>query len=149
MFVPLFLVLVAQATPLQSVAPKNHIWYSIDASPAHCQLFIAKGDGREEKPLLPLNGLDYSPSLSKDGRWVVFTSDRNGSADIYRVHPDGTGFERLTDDKAFDELAKITAPATEYRDRPKKHGGGCGCNAAPRAAMASTASRTPRRPSSS
>lgn len=108
MLAPLFLVLVAQATAPESVAPKYDIWYSSDASPAHSQLFIAKGDGAAEKPILPLTGLDYSPALSKDRQWVVFTSERNGSADIYRVHPDGTGLDRLTDDRAFDDQAVLS-----------------------------------------
>jgi TolB protein len=46
-------------------------------------------------------------SFSKDGKWIVFTSDRAGSADIYRAHPDGTGLERLTDDPAFDDQSTL------------------------------------------
>lgn len=87
---------------------KHDIWYSVDASPTKSQLFVASGDGTAEKPILPLTGLDYSPSLSTDGSWVVFTSERNGSADIYRVHPDGTGLDRLTDDPAFDDQAALS-----------------------------------------
>ena len=33
----------------------------------------------------------------------MFTSDRRGSADIFRVHVDGSGLERLTSDPAFPE----------------------------------------------
>lgn len=58
--------------------------------------------------MLPLTGMDYSPSLSVDGKWVVFTSERKGSADIYRVHPDGTGLEPLTQDPAFDDQATLS-----------------------------------------
>ena len=29
--------------------------------------------------------------------------ERSGSADLFRVHPDGTGLERLTDNAAFDD----------------------------------------------
>jgi Tol biopolymer transport system component len=35
----------------------------------------------------------------------VFTSERAGSADLYRIHPDGTGLDRLTDDPAYDDQA--------------------------------------------
>ena len=109
MFTSLLFLAVGQATtPVASLAPKNQIWYSIDASPAHAQLFIANGDGTAAKPILPLTGMDYSPSLSNDGQWVLFTSERNGSADIYRVHPDGTGLDRLTDDPAFDDQAALS-----------------------------------------
>ena len=36
-----------------------------------------------------------------------FTSERAGSADLYRIHPDGTGLDRLTDDPAYDDQAGI------------------------------------------
>src|ERR1700683_1188548 len=69
-------------------AGRHHILFSGDANPARSQLFIAKGDGSGERALFPLTGLDYSPSFSADGQWVVFTSERDGPANIYRVHPD-------------------------------------------------------------
>ena len=36
----------------------------------------------------------------------MFTSERGGSADLYRVHPDGTGIERLTDAPVMIQLLK-------------------------------------------
>jgi TolB protein len=84
------------------------IMFSSDATPVHSQLFLANADGSGERPLLPLRGMDYSPSFSPDGKWVVFTSERNGSADIYRVHLDGTKLERLTDDPSFEDQAVLS-----------------------------------------
>ncbi len=50
-------------------------------------VFIADADGSNAKPLLPPNDYDnFNASFSQSGDWVVFTSDRSGSADIYRVH---------------------------------------------------------------
>ena len=37
--------------------------------------------------------------MGPDGKSLVFTSERNGSADIFRARPDGTGLERLTDSR--------------------------------------------------
>lgn len=71
-------------------------------------LFIANVDGTGERQLLSISQFDYSPSFSRDGTWVVFTSERNGSSDIYRVHPDGLGLERLTDDPSFDDQAALS-----------------------------------------
>ena len=62
---------------------------------------MADADGKNERPLLPPGGLEYSPRYSADGRWIVYTGERNGLADIYRMHPDGSGVERLTDDPAL------------------------------------------------
>ncbi|MDP9177942.1 MAG: protein kinase [Gemmatimonadota bacterium] len=42
------------------------------------------------------------PSVSPDGQWLVFDSDRNGNSDIYKIKTDGTGVEQLTHDAADD-----------------------------------------------
>jgi len=76
--------------------------------PIHSQLFIADGDGANARPLLPGAGQDFNASISADSQWVVFTSDRDGSADIYRAHLDGTGLEKLVDDPAFDDQAALS-----------------------------------------
>ena len=77
-------------------------------APLNTDLFIARGDGSEAVPLLPHPGLDYDASFTSDGRWVVFTSERNGSADVYRVRPDGSGLEQLTHDAAFDDQGALS-----------------------------------------
>jgi len=71
-------------------------------------LFVADADGKNERPLVAHHETEYSPSLSFDGKWVAFTSEHLGQADIYRVHPDGTGLEQLTDDPAFDDQAALS-----------------------------------------
>jgi len=76
--------------------------------PSESTLFIAKADGSNERPLLPNSGLDYNASFSADGKWIIFTSERGGSADIYRVHADGSGLERLTDDPAYDDQGALS-----------------------------------------
>ena len=53
--------------------------------PSQSTLFIANADGSDERPLLPNSGLDYNASFSADGKWIISTSERGGSADIYRV----------------------------------------------------------------
>jgi TolB protein len=71
-------------------------------------LFIADADGRNAKPLLSHPALDYNGSFSVDGAWVVFTSERGGSADIWRARADGSELTRLTDDPAFDDQAALS-----------------------------------------
>jgi TolB protein len=73
--------------------------------PLNTDIFIADADGNNAKTLLPNPGLDYNASFSPDGKWVVFTSDRNGPADLYRVHPDGSELQQLTNDPSFDDQA--------------------------------------------
>jgi TolB protein len=71
-------------------------------------VFIARADGSDEHPLLSGSNIDYDPVWSPDGASIVFTSDREGSADLFRVKPDGAGLERLTDSPAYDDQAAFS-----------------------------------------
>ena len=72
-------------------------------------LYLSGSDGSNERPLLAGFGSNYNPSFSLDGRWIVFTSDeRYGSADVFRVRPDGSGVQRLTDSPAFDDQGSLS-----------------------------------------
>jgi TolB protein len=73
--------------------------------PAVSTIYVARADGAEERRLLPSDALDYNASVSADGHWVAFTSERDGSPDLYRVRLDGSGLERLTTDTAYDDQA--------------------------------------------
>jgi TolB protein len=75
--------------------------------PSQASLFVSNADGSGER-VLTEGALDYNPAWSPDGQWIVFTSERNGSADLYRMRPDGSGVERLTDDPAYDDQAAFS-----------------------------------------
>jgi TolB protein len=77
-------------------------------APTESTLYIADADGSDEQPLTQPGSMNYNPAWSARGDWIAFTSDRAGSADLFRVHPDGTGLERLTDDPAFDDQAAFS-----------------------------------------
>ena len=76
-------------------------------------LFVSNADGSAEHPLIKSTSLDYDPAWSPDGQWIVFTSEREGSADLYRVKPDGTELERLTDSPAYDDQAALSPDGTQ------------------------------------
>jgi Tol biopolymer transport system component len=78
--------------------------------PSTIELFVANADGSGERKLFTNSDFDYDASFSADGRWFAFTSERTGygQADIYRVHPDGTGVERLTDYTGLDDQAALS-----------------------------------------
>ena len=76
--------------------------------PNQATLFVADADGGNEHALLPAGALDYDPAWSPRGTWIAFPSERNGSADLYRVRADGTGLERLTDSPAYDDQAAFS-----------------------------------------
>ncbi len=76
--------------------------------PTQARLYLSHADGSGERPLTPAGALDYDPSWSPKGDWIVFTSERAGPADLYRIHPDGSGLERLTNDPAYDDQAAFS-----------------------------------------
>jgi hypothetical protein len=48
------------------------------------RIFVAAADGSDEHPLLPNPDADYDAVSSRTGRSIVFTSERNGSANLFR-----------------------------------------------------------------
>jgi len=86
-------------------------------------LFIADGDGKNERALVAHVEIEYSPSVSSNGKWVVFTAEHKGLADIYRVHPDGSGLEQLTNDPAFDDQGALSPDNTTLAFVSTRQGG--------------------------
>ena len=107
----LTLVVAAAVMPAAAGAQDHTIAYT-HFGPLNSDIFIADREGAGAVPFLPHPGLDYNPSFSPDGRWILFTSERGGSADIYRAHLDGSGLERLTDAPAFDDQAELSPDGT-------------------------------------
>ena len=103
---PLIVLLLAVSSATMLVA-KDRIFVD-QWSPTRSELFIADADGKNARKLVAGLELDYNASFSSDGEWVVFTSERHGSSDIFRVRTNGMGIERLTDDPAFDDQAALS-----------------------------------------
>ena len=66
---------------------------------SHIYAVGANGAGLKQ---LTSGGIDFDPSLSPDGKRIVFRGRRGGSDDVYRVNIDGTGLLRLTANRAMD-----------------------------------------------
>jgi Tol biopolymer transport system component len=75
--------------------------------PVTSELYLSNADGTGEHKLLATGGFDYHASFSKDGQWIVFTSERDGlgQSNLYRVKADGSALQRLTDHIAIDDAA--------------------------------------------
>jgi Tol biopolymer transport system component len=105
---------VLLATQLGSAAAthgrKKGVMLMNRIGPSVSELYIASADGTQERKLLESSVFDYHAAFSADGKWIVFTSERNGlgQADIYRARVDGSGIERLTDDPAVDDAAAFS-----------------------------------------
>jgi Tol biopolymer transport system component len=65
-------------------------------------LHIVGLDGKDPKPFLPAPGYDAEATVSANGKWVVFTSQRSGDVDLWRADLDGKNLIRLTDGVGYD-----------------------------------------------
>lgn len=99
-----------RSEPTSAAAPAAPTYEIAFASlgPINADMFTADADGNHATPLLPHAGFDGNGSFSRDGQWIVFTSERDGSYDIYRARPDGSALERLVDDPAYDDQATLS-----------------------------------------
>ena len=77
-------------------------------APVDTDVLIADADGGNARPLFAHPALDYNASLSADGEWIIFTSERGGSADIYRGRVDGNDLEPLVVDASFDDQGALS-----------------------------------------
>jgi len=57
---------------------------------------IAIGGGEERR--LTRDTVNDDPSYTPDGQWIYFDSSRSGSTQLWRMRPDGSAAEQLTDD---------------------------------------------------
>lgn len=98
---------LVSASAFSAASQRDRIVFLGDSNP-HFGLFVSDADGRNEHPLIPATFSAYDPSFSADGRWIAFTTARDNSEDIYRVHPDGAGLERLTESPGFDDQGSLS-----------------------------------------
>src|SRR5215813_14085548 len=92
-------------------------------NPGQVGLWIAVADGSDEHPLLSSPDTDYDPVWAPDGSSIVFTSERDGSAELYRVQPDGSALERLTNDPAYDDQAAFSPDGKQLVFVSTRNGG--------------------------
>ena len=78
--------------------PDGRIVYTSTAS-GLMQLWIADADGKNARQITSLSAPASFPWGAPDGKWIYFTSytKEQGSA-LFRVSPDGTGIQQLTND---------------------------------------------------
>lgn len=106
-----FLFLSCWAAAGLHAAAKNTILVN-RIGPSSGMLYIANSDGSSERLLASGGNFEYDASYSADGQWIVFTSERNGPANIYRIHPDGSALERLTNDN-FDDAGSLSPDGSQ------------------------------------
>jgi len=65
-------------------------------------LWIANNNGAESKQLTADAYIDHQPTVSADGRYIVFQSNRSGARNIWRIDADGSNPKQLTQGNSVD-----------------------------------------------
>ena len=88
---------VGAACPPPPDMSQGYVWALYDYD-----IYTAKPDGSDIKPLFKSPGYDAEATISKDGKKIVFTSVRDGDLDLYSMDADGKNVRRLTTEVGYD-----------------------------------------------
>ncbi|MBB5390458.1 MULTISPECIES: PD40 domain-containing protein [unclassified Herbaspirillum] len=102
---------LAKAQAAASAAlPKKGVMLMNRIAPSVSELYAANPDGSDERKLLADSAYEYNGSLSSNGQWLLFTSERrgDGQSDIFRARPDGTGIAPLVDSDSMEDAADLS-----------------------------------------
>ena len=94
-----------------SFTPDGRIVYTSGPS-GKLDLWIMESNGTGQKQLTADAGNTRVPSVSPDGRYVVFMSDRTGTSHIWRIDIDGSNARQLTNGNG--EWAPAFAPNGQW-----------------------------------
>src|SRR6266403_1842599 len=106
-------------------------WLSLDVSPdGKTIVFELVGDiftipigGGPAKLISGGMAFDSQPKFSPDGKWIAFLSDREGSENIWIMHPDGAGVKQVSKDPNNEFTSPSWAPDGKYIFVSKTHFG--------------------------
>ncbi len=86
--------------------PDGRIVYdALDNSQPH--IWIMDPDGKNRQQLTPNDSSDQHPDISGDGKFIVFTSNRNGHDQIWRMNIDGSNQVLLANVEGTTTVARV------------------------------------------
>ncbi|NBB74512.1 MAG: hypothetical protein GVY35_12645 [Bacteroidetes bacterium] len=92
--------------------PQDVIVYTT-LRPENHDIYLVDGPDAEPRRMTDHLALDYNATFSPDGRWLVFTSERKGNADLYALDLEERREPvRLTRNPAMDDAADISPDGT-------------------------------------
>ncbi len=102
---------VAGGAPRRVTAHVPSWWHSWSPDGATLAYAAARNGGPVALYTCPLDGGEETcvtaafdhvdgPDYSADGAWIWFNGERDGAVDLWRIRPDGSALERMTEDAA-------------------------------------------------
>ncbi len=96
-------------TPTAIVRETPSYWHGLSPD-GRTIAYVADRDGRFQIYTCPMEGgaerkltrrYDHcdGPDYTPDGEWIWFNGESNGAVQLWRMRPDGTGLEQMTDDE--------------------------------------------------
>ncbi|WP_428668316.1 TolB family protein [Runella sp.] len=119
----IFKVPIEGGTPELMTEKAPSFWHSVSRSGKNI-LYTAQRNGEwdiyklataggEEIRLTNTTGLDEGPEYGHDSKFIYFNSNRTGRMQLFRMKPDGSDQERLTDDE-FDNWFAHPSPDGDW-----------------------------------
>lgn len=104
-----------QSAAGSGTAEKKGVFLMNRIGPSNSSLWVADALTGEERPLLDAPRFDYHGSISHDGQWVSFTSERNGdgNADIFRCRIDGSDLQPVVETPSVEDVLVISPDGTK------------------------------------
>lgn len=86
------------ACPTPTPRGERYVW---DIFPAY-DIYVGNADGTGIEPLITGPGYDAEPTVSPDGKYVIFTSTRSGDLELWRYEIETGETVQLTDQLGYD-----------------------------------------------
>jgi serine/threonine protein kinase/Tol biopolymer transport system component len=87
--------------------PDGRIMYSSRPGD-HFDLFVINADGSNRRALTQDQYWEYGATVSPDGRYVVFQSERAGNLNLWRIDIDGNNPKQLTEGPGVDDYISFS-----------------------------------------
>ena len=88
----------AAECPPKADMSRGYVWALYEGY----DIYTARADGSDLRPLTRTPGYDAEATVSPDGKRIVFTSVRDGDLELYSMDLDGGDVRRLTHEKGYD-----------------------------------------------
>ena len=94
-----------------ALMPDGRIVYAL-AGTGSSDLLLTDANGGNSQPLTGNSALNALPSVSQDGRFIVFVSNRTGGPHVWRMNSDGSNLKQITNGIA--EIFPAVSPDNQW-----------------------------------